>query len=299
MTQFKSYTIRRCTRNCIPMQVHLDTERVYYRDIVMGNCIRFFFISYKTSAAESKYPSYELEVLAIVRAVKKFRVYLLGIRFLIYTDCKAFEQTMKKKDLCVARWTLLFSEYNCEVRHCAGAGMRHVDALSRYPSVMVIETGIIEHIRNAQKQDSECKLISELLKNGDYDNYVLRNDLIYKFVEGNYLLFFPKKMQREIIKSVHDNGHIGAAKVEKLIRQDYDIPKLSEKVKCIIKNCVNCILAARKAGKQEGLLNPIDKLDMPLHTYHVDHVGPLSSTAKGYKYLFVIVDAFTKFSFIQ
>jgi len=55
-------------------------------------------MSGKTTPAEAKYDSYKLEVLAIVKALKKFRVYLIGIPFVIVTDCKAFTQTMKKKD---------------------------------------------------------------------------------------------------------------------------------------------------------------------------------------------------------
>lgn len=39
-------------------------------------------------------------------------------------------------------------------------------------------------------------------------------------------------------------------------------------------------------------------MDVPLHTYHVDHLGPLESTAKQYKHIFVVVDAFTKFCWL-
>lgn len=51
----------------------------------------------------------------------------------------------------------------------------------------------------------------------------------------------------------------------------------------------------KKAWQAGGFLNPIDKFDVPLHTLHVDHVGLLSTTAKGYKQLFVVVDGFSKF----
>ena len=54
----------------------------------------------------------------VVRSVKKLKTYLLGIKFVIYSDCKAFEQTMKKKDLCtrIARWALILGEYDYEVQ---------------------------------------------------------------------------------------------------------------------------------------------------------------------------------------
>ncbi|GFW61932.1 transposon Tf2-9 polyprotein [Trichonephila clavipes] len=56
-------------------------------------------MSQKTTPAEEKYSSYELEVLAVVSALKKFRTYLLGNPFKIITDCSAFQKTMDKKDL--------------------------------------------------------------------------------------------------------------------------------------------------------------------------------------------------------
>lgn len=67
------------------------------------------YMSKKTTPAERKYHSYYLEILAIVAAIKKFRVYLLGIHFKIVTDCFALTMTLQKKDLPprVARWALL------------------------------------------------------------------------------------------------------------------------------------------------------------------------------------------------
>jgi len=35
-----------------------------------------------------------------------------------------------------------------------------------------------------------------------------------------------------------------------------------------------------------------------LHTYHVDHLGPLESTSKMYNHIFVVIDAFTKFCWL-
>lgn len=51
------------------------------------------YMSKRMTPAEAKYSSYDLEVLAVVVALKKFRVYLLGIHFEIITDCSAFYQT--------------------------------------------------------------------------------------------------------------------------------------------------------------------------------------------------------------
>lgn len=82
---------------------------------------------------------------------------------------------------------------------------------------------------------------------------------------------------------------------EKHLEDNYFIPKLKSKIERLIANCVHCILVNRKRGKQEGFLHPIRKDDVPLSTYHIDHLGPLESTPKNYKYILAIIDGFTKF----
>jgi len=70
-------------------------------------------MSKKTTEAERKYSSYELEALTVVEALKKFRIYLLGKTFKIVTDCYAFQQTMHKQDLTprIARMSIISSRF--------------------------------------------------------------------------------------------------------------------------------------------------------------------------------------------
>lgn len=75
--------------------------------------------------------------------------------------------------------------------------------------------------------------------------------------------------------------------------QSYDL-----KIQKVINNCIPCILTEKKQGKVEGYLNPIEKGSTPLDTFHVDHLGPMPSTKKCYNHLFVVVDAFTKYTWI-
>lgn len=259
-----------------------------------------FYLSFKSNAAEKNYTSYELEVLAIVRCLKKLRIYLLGLNFTIFTDCQAFQATMKKKDLCarVARWAIVIQEFNCEVIHRPGKNMLHVDALSRFPVIMRVENGLLCRIKKAQEKDEYCNLIFNVLKRESYNSFEVRNGVLYKFCDGNYLLVVPKLLEREVIKIAHEKGHMNSRTTENVIKQEFFIPKLSKKIDNVISNCIACILSTKKQGKTECYLNPIDKTDVPLHTYHVDHLGPLASTAKNYKYLFVVIDGFSKFCWL-
>ena len=45
-------------------------------------------------------------------------------------------------------------------------------------------------------------------------------------------------------------------------------------------------------------MNTINKEDLPFDTYHVDHLGLLSSSKKSYRHIFAVVDAFTKFTWL-
>ncbi|GFT73691.1 transposon Ty3-I Gag-Pol polyprotein [Trichonephila clavipes] len=123
-------------QNCIQTLINKGTAQSCYKKQKMcGKLHPVYYMSKKTNAAEEKYDSYELEVLAIINALKKFRVYFLGQNFKIVTDCSAFQTTMQnKKDLItgIARWALQLGEFDYETKQRAGSRMKHVDALSQY-----------------------------------------------------------------------------------------------------------------------------------------------------------------------
>lgn len=284
-------------------QLHTDASQDGYGAILMQKSKQdngyhpIHYMSRKTTDAERKYTSYELEVLAVIEALKKFRIYLLGIKFHIITDCSAFQKTMSKQELStrIARWALMLEDFDYVIEHRPGTRMKHADALSRY-SVMVITTPMVnEQIKRCQLEDNEIKAIKEILKNDPYEDYFQKDDVLFKLVNGEELLVIPKSMQTHLIKVAHEEGHFGVKKTKELLERNYYIAKLKEKIEKYIASCIPCILSSRKQGKQEGLLHPLHKEGLPLQTYHIDHVGPLESTAKNYKYLFIIVDAFTKF----
>lgn len=119
-----------------------------------------------------------------------------------------------------------------------------------------------------------------------------------KKLEDMNVIVLPTEMQLNVIRRAHDNGHFGVKKMSESIKKEYYIPNLTSKLENYISCCVPCVLAKRKKGKREGILKPIPKGDQPLNTYHIDHLGPMTATGKLYKYLLVVVDGFSKFTWI-
>lgn len=282
-------------------ELHTDASKLGYgaillqKDTVDDKFHPVHYMSRKTSDAEKKLHSYELEVLAIINALKKFQIYLQGIKFKIITDCDAFRKTLEKRDLTakVARWALFLEGFRYEVEHRAGTRLRHVDALSRYPVFTVTDT-VTQTIKMQQNEDERLRVIKEILKTAPYEDYVVENGLLMKRVANKNVIVLPSCMYMETIRRVHENGHFGIKKMTESINEDFYIPKLKEKLEKFVECCVPCILAEKKRGRKEGELIPIPKGDVPLETYHVDHLGPMTTTSKLYKYLFVIVDGFSK-----
>lgn len=99
-------------------EVHADASKIGFGGILLqkslhdGKLHPVYYYSKKTTEAEQKCSSFELEILAVLKSLQKFRVCLIGQHFTIKTDCVAFKQTVDKQDLVpkVARWVLNKSE---------------------------------------------------------------------------------------------------------------------------------------------------------------------------------------------
>lgn len=74
-------------------------------------------MSRKTKPYKENYHSYELEVLALVKALKRLRIYLLGYPFKIVPDYRAFKMTMSKQDVPVriSQWAMFLHEFSYEL----------------------------------------------------------------------------------------------------------------------------------------------------------------------------------------
>ncbi|KFD64390.1 hypothetical protein M514_09069 [Trichuris suis] len=100
-----------------------------------------YFASRVLQPSEQKYAQVDREGLAIVFAVQKFRCFVLGRKFTIFTDHKPLlgllQQGKPIKDCMsprMTRWSLILSSYDYELRYRPGESIGAADALSRLPA---------------------------------------------------------------------------------------------------------------------------------------------------------------------
>ncbi|KAI3756963.1 hypothetical protein L6452_04495 [Arctium lappa] len=82
---------------------------------------------------ERNYPTHDLELAAVVFALKIWRHYLYGVKCQIYTYHKSHQHLFNQKDLNMRqrRWMELLSDYECEILYHPGKANVVADALSR------------------------------------------------------------------------------------------------------------------------------------------------------------------------
>lgn len=297
----------------LPTEVHTDASSIGYGAVLLqthkdGKKSAVAYFSKTTQCAESRYHSYELETLAVVRALQHFRHYLIGLRFKVVTDCNALKATERKKDLLprVARWWVYLQDFAFDIEYRKGTQMSHADYLSRNPAA---EVNNIVRPRNwaqmTQAADGETQGLIEQLQNGQLDprRYVYENGLLYYRYspvgeESKLLCFIPKGHRLSLLRIFHDeHGHVGVEKTLDLILKHFWFPGLRQFVAKYIGHCLTCISRKRMPRAPHQHITSWQKPDVPFDTVHVDALGPLP-ISNGYKFVLVMVDAFTKYSLL-
>nr|GEU78828.1 reverse transcriptase domain-containing protein [Tanacetum cinerariifolium] len=111
--------------------------------------------------------TYDLELGAVVFALRLWRHYLYGTKCVVYTDHKSLQYILDQKELNMRqrRWIELLSNYDCEIRYHPGKANVVADALSRKERepkriralVMTVHSILHEQIRNAQSKAMKKK----------------------------------------------------------------------------------------------------------------------------------------------
>nr|GEU79429.1 putative reverse transcriptase domain-containing protein [Tanacetum cinerariifolium] len=91
------------------------------------------YASRQLKVHEKNYTTHDLELNAIVFALKMWRHYLYGTKCVVFTDHKSLQHILDQKEsnMRQRRWLELLSHYDCEIRYHPGKANVVADALSR------------------------------------------------------------------------------------------------------------------------------------------------------------------------
>ncbi|KYB29884.1 hypothetical protein TcasGA2_TC031567 [Tribolium castaneum] len=301
-------------------ELHTDASSLGVAGILLqyqtdGRLHPIAYYSRQTNEHERHYHSFELETLAVVESVKKFRIYLLDLEFTIVTDCNELKATSNKSQLIprIARWWLQLLEFRFKVKYRAGTQMSHVDALSRNPndsktSKDVLALDKADWVLAGQLTDPKIKELHNILskppsteyKQNVHKNYALREERVYRNTTKGLQWVVPKGMRQQVVRAAHDErGHFAAEKTLSRLSDCYWFPRMRDYVSDYIACCIPCIMKKKPSGKQEGFLHPIPKPTKPFDTIHLDHLGPFPRSKRGNVHIIACIDACTKFLFMR
>jgi hypothetical protein len=91
------------------------------------------YASQQLKKHEENYPTHDLELAAVVHALKIWRHYIIGHRCEIYTDHKSLKYIFTQSDLNLRqrRWLELIKDYDVGINYHPGKANIVVDALSQ------------------------------------------------------------------------------------------------------------------------------------------------------------------------
>lgn len=269
------------------------------------------YFSKKLNKAQRNYSITELECLAAVLAVEKFRPYVELHPFTIITDHSSLKWLMSQRDLNgrLARWSLRLQKYEFSIKHRKGHLNVVPDTLSREDDISAINMPAVD-LTHAQFQSEEYKeLVKILSENADkMPDINIVDGIVYKrmkprngFVDEEknlWRIWLPKDLAEEVVEKAHvsdDSNHCGNAKTIAKIRQYYDWPKLNSQVSTYIENCDRC--KERKPANQT-LRTPMGEsftVQRPFQHIYMDFIGPYPRSKSGHTHVIVVLDQLTKY----
>jgi hypothetical protein len=186
--------------NSKPFDVYCDASGIELGCVLMQDNRVISYASRALRTHKQNYPTHDLELAAIIHALKIWRHHLMGTKCHIYTDNKSLKSIFTQADLNMRQrcWLELIKDYNLEVHYHPGKANVVADALSRKAhcsclsveafsetlygemrklNLEIIPQGSLNHISvettlkdsiiMAQQHDEGIKIIKQMIAQGE------------------------------------------------------------------------------------------------------------------------------------
>lgn len=269
------------------------------------------FFSKKLSPAERNYTANDRELLGLVYFLERFRCYLEGSNFEIFTDNQVLKHFFTKAKLSrrEARWLETFGNFGIFPINLK-PGKIHVlgDTLSRAPQLLINDLEVLKIDPEVLLSYEEDEFYGPLLKvmegknlqDGIKDRKF--KSLINMFHrDGSKLLYegklcIPRKSVRDLLHMAHDAkiaGHFGYFKTLSRLRNVYWKHK-SRDVKKYVQGCTICQQKKDHQGKKFGDPSSLEVPSRRWGSIATDFIVALPKTKNGFDSITTWVDRLSR-----
>ncbi|GJS52983.1 putative reverse transcriptase domain-containing protein [Tanacetum coccineum] len=264
---------------------------------------------------EKNYTTHDLELGAVVLALKIWRHYLYGTKCIVFTDHKSLQYILNQKELNMRQrhWLKLLSDYDCEILYHPGKANVVADALSRKERdqplrvralVMTNGLDLPKQILNAQTKARK----PENLKNKDVGGMLVENSKDpEKFIteklelradgtlcfNGRSWLPCYGDLRTLIMHESHKSKyfiHLSSDKMYQDIKKPYWWPNMKANIATYVSKCLTCARVKAEHQRPSGLLVQPKIPQWKWDNITMDFVTKLPRSSQGYDTIWVIVD---------
>ncbi|GKD19995.1 putative reverse transcriptase domain-containing protein, partial [Tanacetum coccineum] len=191
---------------------------------------------------EKNYTTRDLELGAVVFALKTWRHYLYGTKSFIYTDYKSLQHIFDQKELNMRqrRWIELFSDYECEIRYHPGKANVVADALIRKEKGEAFDQ---ENVMDERVHG----LDQQMERKGDGILYFM--DRIWVLLVGGVRTIIMDKAHKS-----RYSVHLGVDKMYYDLRDMYWWPGMKKDIATYVSECLTCAKVKAEHQRPSGLL---------------------------------------------